>query len=139
MRIVIDTNILWVSISKRSKSHWIFQALINGEVELAVTTDILEEYEEIIGSRLGPEVASYVLETFDNLPNIVFTEVYYRWALISEDPDDNKFVDCAVASGSDYIVTNDRHFNVLDSIDFPPVKAIRLEYFEKIMLEGRSD
>ena len=57
MKIVVDTNILWVSISRKSKKHWVYENLLKGNFILCVTTDILEEYEEIIGQKMGEEVA----------------------------------------------------------------------------------
>ena len=44
-------------------------------------------------------------------------------------PDDNKFVDCAIVAGADYIVSEDAHFRVLESIPFPNVSVKRLEEF----------
>jgi predicted nucleic acid-binding protein len=41
-----------------------------------------------------------------------------------KDADDNKFVDCAVASNADYLVTHDRDFDVLKNVPFPKVKII---------------
>jgi predicted nucleic acid-binding protein len=58
---------------------------------------------------------------------------FYKWDLIIADPDDNKFVDCALNAGADFIVTNDRHFNVLKEIDFPPVQVIDIDSFKKIL------
>lgn len=52
MRVVVDTNVLWVSISRRSQSNWIFKAILEGTLTLCVTTDILEEYAEIISMKL---------------------------------------------------------------------------------------
>ncbi len=37
LRIILDTNVLLVSISSRSHAHWIFQKLLNGEFEKRVT------------------------------------------------------------------------------------------------------
>ena len=53
MRVVIDTNVLWVSVSRRSDSHWIFQAILDGLLTLCVSTEILEEYAEILTEKLG--------------------------------------------------------------------------------------
>ena len=47
-KVVLDTNILLVSISKRSKLHWVFRALLDEKYELCVTTEILNEYAEIV-------------------------------------------------------------------------------------------
>ncbi len=134
MKLVIDTNILWVSISRKSKTHWIFESLLKGDYVLCVTTDIMEEYEEIIGLKLGEEVADSFMQILTYLPNIEFITRYYEWNLLLDiDPDDNKFIDCAVASNANYLVTNDRHFNRLHEIDFPKINLVNLEEFKKIL------
>ena len=46
--------------------------------------------------------------------------------------DDNKFVDCAFASNSDFIVSNDKDFNVLKTMDFPTINVINIMEFEKM-------
>ena len=50
--------------------------------------------------------------------------------LITQDPDDNKFVDCAIVANADYLVSEDNHFNVLKDIPFPKVNVITLEQFQ---------
>ena len=138
MKVVIDTNILWVSISRKSKTHWVYENLLKGNFILCVTTDILEEYEEIVGQKMGEEVAESFMQTLIYLPNIEFITRYYEWNLLYDiDPDDDKFVDCAVAASSDYLATNDRHFNILHEIDFPKINLINLDEFKKIL--GVSD
>ena len=56
-KVVLDTNVLLVCISERSRLHWIFQKLIAGNFILCVTTDILAEYAEIIERHMGPDTA----------------------------------------------------------------------------------
>ncbi len=123
-RFVIDTNVLLVSVSGKSQYHWIFQSLINQEFDLVFTTEILSEYEEIISDKYSSSVARNVIRTLLLLPNTIQTVIYYNWNLIQHDKDDNKFVDCAIASNADAIVTHDRHFNVLKNIPFPSVNVI---------------
>jgi len=98
VKIVLDTNILWVSISRYSKTHWVIDELIKGKYTLCITTDILNEYAEIISQKLGSDTAKGMLELFDNLHNVAYITNFYRWGLIDQDFDDNKFVDCAIAS-----------------------------------------
>lgn len=131
LKVVIDTNVLLVSISSRSRYHPIFQAFLKDAFILCVTTDILEEYEEIFGQphHLGFKTTQDVLEVIDNALNVVLVTKFFRWNLIETDPDDNKFVDCAVACNANYIVTNDRHFNVLKEIDFPQTRIINIDGF----------
>ncbi len=52
--------------------------------------------------------------------------------MITVDPDDDKFVDCAFASGVDYIVTNDSDFNILKKIEFSKIKVVTIQEFEEI-------
>jgi len=73
----------------------------------------------------------WIWEAFENGK---FTTPYYKWSLITADPDDNKFVDCALNGGTDYIITNDKHFNVLKETDFPYVKVVSSEEFRKILI-----
>jgi len=137
-RFVIDTNVLLVSVSGKSQYHWIFQSLINQEFDLAFTTEILSEYEEIISDKYSSSVARNVIRTLLLLPNAIQTVIYYNWNLIQHDKDDNKFVDCAIASNADAIVTHDRHFNVLENIPFPSVNVIDILGL-KVFLNNRKE
>jgi putative PIN family toxin of toxin-antitoxin system len=133
VKIVLDTNILWVSISRRSKTHWVINELIKGTFTLCVTTDILDEYEEIISQKLGSETAKSIMELLDNLPNVDYITKYYRWELIEQDYDDNKFADCAIACNANYLYTNDKHFNILKRIEFPKVNVINIDEFRLVI------
>jgi len=48
-------------------------------------------------------------------------------------PDDNKFVDFSILGNGDYIVTQDKHFNILKSIDFTKMKIITIDKFYKLL------
>jgi uncharacterized protein len=135
MKVVIDTNILLVSVSPRSKSHWVYQKLISGEYTLCVSTEVLLEYEEIFEQKLGRIFAETVMNVLDNLPNIMYVHSYIAWDLIKADVDDNKFVDCAIAAGADYLTTNDTHFNIVKSIPFPKVNIVSLIEFYNIIFK----
>jgi uncharacterized protein len=132
-RIVIDTNI-WISVlTTRSEFHHILLDLRKGRYELAVSTEILFEYEEIIKIKYGRETAETFLNILDLLPNVHFIHPTFRWGIIIADPEDNKFVDTAVASGSDYIVTEDNHYKIVKTSDFPVVKVIKLKKFSELL------
>lgn len=64
-----------------------------------------------------------------SLENVEQIEVYYKWLLIDKDPDDNKFIDCAISGNVDYIVSNDKHFNVLSNIKFPSIEVVTADQF----------
>jgi uncharacterized protein len=121
-----------VAIPQKSVYRWLYDNLKTGELTLTVSTEILAEYEEQIADFYSPTVAENVLKTIINLPNIEKVEPSYRWDLITVDKDDNKFVDCAIACGADYIITNDKHFKVLENVPFPKVACVDLATFKEI-------
>ena len=53
--------------------------------------------------------------------------------LIERDNDDNKFVDCAIASGALFIVSNDHHYDILETISFPKVDVIKIQQFVEFL------
>lgn len=82
---------------------------------------------------MGQDVSGNILKTLLKLSNIEFITRYYRWELIKADYDDNKFADCAIATNADYLVTNDKDFNILKKIYFPKIKVINLDEFKAII------
>jgi putative PIN family toxin of toxin-antitoxin system len=132
MKIVLDTNILLVSVSRRSPLNWIFQLLIDEAFTLCVTTDILLEYEEKIEEHMGKEFAEEAMDLILSLPNLERAEKFFFWNILQNDPDDNKFVDCAIAVGADYLVSEDKAFKILENVDFPKVNWLNLEGFASL-------
>ncbi len=138
MKVVIDTNVLLVSIAPTSQANWLWEAIIAGALDVYVTTDILLEYEEILTARANPLLAAAVLDLLDELPNVHCTNKYYFWQLVEADPDDNKFVDCAIAAGAHYLVSEDKHFNPLRTQPVFNLLIVKLNEFKKIF-ENRYD
>ncbi|MCU0471320.1 MAG: putative toxin-antitoxin system toxin component, PIN family [Arcicella sp.] len=132
MKLVIDTNILVASLSSKSKYHWIIQALRKGQFELCITSEIYLEYEEVLKQKYNSIVADAFLNSLKELSNVLQIDVFYNWNLIEADTDDNKFADCAIAGNVDFLVTNDKHYNILNAIEFPQVRVISLEKFSKL-------
>ncbi|GHT19010.1 hypothetical protein AGMMS4957_02350 [Bacteroidia bacterium] len=100
---------------------------------MCCSTDIIQEYEELLTHFYSVEISESVISTILNAANLEQVTPYYKWNLIADDADDNKFVDCALNAGVDYIVTNDKHFNILKLIDFPQVKVVDIETFRTII------
>lgn len=133
--VVLDTNCLIASISRKGKYYPIWQGLRTGKFRLCVTTEILEEYEEIISRLTNEEIACNIIQTLVNSPNVRFVTVFYHLDLISSDKDDNKFVDCAVAANAKYIVSEDAHFKHLNEYEFPFIPVIRIDTFLELLFK----
>lgn len=135
IKAVLDTNVLLIALPKTSPYRPIFDALLEGVFQLPVSTSIIQEYTEIIEQKTTSQIASNVAKLLEKLGNVHYTEVHFKWRLIEVDPDDNKFVDCAIAAQANCIVTDDKHFNVLKDIDFPDVTVVTPKQFLKTLQE----
>ena len=102
--VVIDTNCLLRMIPTRSKYRQAWEAFLNGEITAILRNPCTRRYD--------PQ---------------------YHFGLISQDADDNKFVDCAIIANADYIVSEDSHFKELNTIPFPQVRLLSLPQFMQDM------
>ena len=134
MKIVLDTNCLLPAIFESSPYYWVWESFCEGKFTMCCSTDIFQEYEELLSNFYSPEISESVMQTIMNAANIEHVIPYYKWSLIFDDADDNKFADCALNAGADFIVTNDKHFNILKKIDFPKINVIGIDAFKKIIL-----
>ena len=99
------------------------------------SNEIISEYSEIIGQNFGLRVSTFVLESLINSENFQKFEPNYKWQLVENDPDDDKFVDCAVGVNADYLVSDDKHVRKLLTIKdlFPPVPIVTFQEFKLIL------
>ena len=132
-RLVLDTNSLIQCIARRSRFHDLWLSLLDGRNILCVTTEILEEYAEILERKTNPTFSGLALDVIVNNPYTLFVTPYYHFHLITADPDDDKFVDCALASNAKFIVTEDSHYDVLLNLSFPKIDVISLDDIIKII------
>ncbi len=132
-RVVLDTNCLLASISSRSEFFVVWRGLHEGRYILCVSNDILSEYEEIIAQKTTSSVAKHVVDALVDCDFVEFVDPQFKLGLITNDPDDNKFVDCAFAANATFIVSEDRHFDVLSAIDFPKILVLKLKQFAAML------
>lgn len=137
-KIVLDTNCLLASISSRSDFFDVWRGLHGGRYVLCVSNEILEEYEEVIAAKASIEVAENVINALVDSDYVEFVDPQFHLGLITVDPDDNKFVDCAFASNATFIVSNDRHFNILSSIDFPKINVLKIQAFLALLRQSAT-
>lgn len=133
MRIVLDTNCLIQIISPHNEYHDVWLSLTKGQNVLCISNEIIEEYVEILERLFNHSFAEAVVKTIVNSPFLEYVAPFYKFELIKSDPDDNKFVDCAIAANARYIVSNDRHYDVLKTINFPRVEVLSLSSFANLI------
>ena len=128
-KIVLDTNCLIASLSRRGQYYPVWKGLQAGKYILCVSTEILEEYAEIITQKASVGVAANVIHLLLESEYVELVTPYFSLHLIEEDHDDDKFVDCAFAANATFIVSEDKHYNILQDIDFPKLLVLKLKEF----------
>jgi len=131
--IVIDTNCLIQMISLHSPFRPIWDAFLAGKFQLCISNEILEEYQEIIEQQTTARIAENIVLLILNRRNVTFVDPHFRLSLIVEDPDDNKFVDCAFAANAEYLVSDDKHFDILNRTPFPSLNVVRMTKFLSLL------
>jgi uncharacterized protein len=130
MKVVIDTNVFITIIGIESPYRWIFDTIIDGAITLCVTTEILLEYHEILTRKTSLGVAENVTKFLSVYPFVEKVEPNFRFKVIESDPDDNKFIDCAIAAQANCIVSNDKHLHDKRLNVFPNVLVVRADGFD---------
>jgi putative PIN family toxin of toxin-antitoxin system len=109
MKVVIDTNI-FVSSFFGGNPRKIIDLWKKGNITLCLSKDILEEYVDVlqkVGLKDEGEIEE-LLSLFAKGFNILFTTKTPRIKVVKDDPDDDKFVECAVALKGETIITGDK-------------------------------
>lgn len=112
MRVVIDTNVLFEGLTKRSGScYTIVQGWDQGLFEVMVSHPLLLEYQDVLARKLSPKRWELVRPVLARLlSKVTEAHVYYRWRPTSPDPSDDFVIDCAMNSNARLITYNMKDF-----------------------------
>ncbi|WP_370729929.1 PIN domain-containing protein [Fibrella arboris] len=87
LRLILDTNVFMVSLAPQYKYHWVYECLIQGKFDLALSNEILTEYHEQVVFRYGLERTEASLDYLLLLPNVTLINPSFRWQLVENDKD----------------------------------------------------
>jgi len=112
MRIVLDANVLVAGLlSATSPPAWIVEAVLTGDLELALSMAIRQEYEEVLARpelRFPKAEVETLLSVVDRFA--LWMAAVPPWPIALPDPDDEPFIALAEATGSVLVTGNLRHF-----------------------------
>jgi len=134
-RIVVDTNIYIPSIFWGGKPREVVDLGRSGRISIFTSLGIWMEIERKLKARFGldEKEASQILLDFSMFTVAVKTS--RKIAVIDDDPDDNKFIECAVASKAGYVVSGNEHLlNLGDYLGIQIKKAA--EFLEILKRNG---
>lgn len=117
MRVVIDTNVVMSGIFFKGNPNQVLAAFDEGRFEAFASKDIISEYEEVserLKKKLRRTPSEDLFKVFINRVNVVETKSSIK---VCRDPDDDKFIECAVDSKSLYIVSGDKDLLSIQEYD----------------------
>lgn len=117
MKIVIDTNVVASGVFFGGAPRRVLEAISSGNIDAFATNEILEEYHETIDrlmKKYGGRFDSNGLTRFQMMIKLIDTQTKID---ICRDPDDNKFLECAVDAKAIYIVSGDKDLLTLEKYD----------------------
>ncbi len=127
MRIVLDTSVLVAAArSRQGASFALVSSLPHPRFEFALSVALYTEWQAVLTRPehlppgLQPQDALAYLRYLASIAHL--QDVHYLWRPFLRDPDDDMVLECAVASGSRYLVThNVRDFARITSLGVSPV------------------
>jgi putative PIN family toxin of toxin-antitoxin system len=128
MRGILDTNVFVSGIFFSGPPYQILKAWHDGKVHLVLSPEILDEYRRV-GESLAEQFPAIDLGPILELVTM-WAEMFAAQNLpepVCADPDDDKFLACALASKSEVIVSGDRH--LLQVSGFRKIQVVRPREF----------
>ena len=124
MIVVLDTNIVASATYWRGKPAHCLEAWVNGKYDLAISHPILSEYEEVVARLAIRYPAKPPTDWLSSIKQAGHLYLPAPFPTATADPDDEMFVECAVAARADYLVTGDKgHLLTLKTVAGIPVVA----------------
>ena len=131
MKVTVDTNFL-ISATQwdYSVAHKLLNKFILSDVIIFTTQDILDETAEVLERdfEYSKDEIKNIIEKILLFAKLIKPK--QKVDVIKDDPDDNKVIECAIETSSDYIITYDRH--LLKLKEYKGIKIVTPEEFNKI-------
>lgn len=127
MKIVVDTNVVISGVFFGGNPRQIVEAIVDGNISAYATTEIVDEYMGIIESmieRKQGRLRQSILSPFFSSLKMIESKTVVG---ISRDPDDDKFIECAIDAEALYIVSGDN--DLLDIGQYEGIQIITAKEF----------
>ena len=117
MKIVVDTNVVISGVFFGGNPRKIVEAIVDGAINAYATAEIVDEYMEIIESMIMRKQGKISLSILSPLFSSLKVIEGKTDIAICRDPDDDKFIECAVDAKALYIVSGDNDLLDIEAYD----------------------
>ena len=133
MIVVLDTNVLVQARAIGHAYHCMLQAWLSGKLTLAVSAEIMLEYEEIITTLSGAARWQVLEQLLLASSHLLMLAPDFHYQIVTADPDDNKFADCAISAHADFLMTEDADFAPLSNAGYKPQPIKPAEFIPRFL------
>ena len=127
MKIVIDTNVLISAVFFGGKPRTVVESVVSGQFQACASGEIAEEYQEVLNEMISRKQGTLRKNLFQFFINQMEMAEPVSKVHVCRDPDDDKFISCAVEAGAFYIVSGDK--DLLDIGQYEGVEMITAAEF----------
>jgi predicted nucleic acid-binding protein len=142
MIVCIDTNTVVQALAQHHPFHPILDAWVAGHLTWAVSTPVLLEYEEVLTRLSGPSRWRKLARLMDlaelTSGNLLRVTPSFQFRVVTADPDDNSFTDCAITADAEYPLTEDSHFAPLAAAGYKPRPLSPQQFIIQFLAGGRA-
>jgi uncharacterized protein len=121
-RLVVDTNVLVSSFLGTGPPRQILHRIRDGQDLLCVSAPTLTEYLTVLRrGGVSDALLRSLLDLLRDPERVLVVEPRTRVALIHDDPQDNVFLECALAATAGFIISGDRHLRKIAAFRGIPI------------------
>jgi len=134
IRVVFDTNVYISALMFGGVPGSLLDLALLQSFLLVVSPALLDELDEKLREKfeVAAEDAAIIRDKLESIAEIVRPDMVLR--VITDDPDDNRVLECAIKGSADYIVTGDRHLLKLRNYDAISIVTVR-QFLDEAQLE----
>jgi len=124
LKFVFDTNVFVSALISKNGNPALLLDKGGKSFTLFSSKDIISELKDVISRKkfgYTDEEVNTFIDTIISFSLVVNPDI--KIEIIKSDPDDNKILECAIASGASYIVSGDKH--LLDLSEYSGIKIIK--------------
>lgn len=125
IRVVADTNIFISALMFGGLPGTFLDLALVKSFQLVTSPALLDELDEKLRGKfeVSPEDAARIRLRLETSALVV--QPAFSLAVVKDDPDDDRVLECAVAGNADYVVSGDRHLLKLGAYDRIPILTAR--------------
>lgn len=132
MLVVVDTSVLISGILWTGLPHRLIELAEAGDITLCVTAEILQELREVLSRpKFMTKIQDRLTTVEEIMQSVLRLAALYpappRVRIVQADPDDDKFIACALAAGAKYLISGDGH--LLDVKEYAGVSIMTVREF----------